>query len=95
MGQVVAQHDEPNLNTIQKIRQEGFNHSQVMDLAFFLTEVSGPRLNNSPGFRRAANYTKNKLTEWGLSNARLQPWGEWGKGWELKRCYVAMSAPDY
>jgi len=95
LGQVVAQHDEPNLSMIQKIRQEGFNHSQVMDLAFFLTEVSGPRLNNSPGFRRAANYTKNKFAEWGLSNARLEPWGEWGRGWELKRCYLAMSAPYY
>jgi hypothetical protein len=95
LGQVMAQHDEPDLNMIQKIRQEGFNHSQVMDFAFFLTEVSGPRLNNSPGFRRAANYSKNKFTEWGLSDARLEPWGEWGKGWELKRCYVAMSAPYY
>lgn len=92
---VLAQNDEPDLAMIQKIRQEGFNHSQVMDIAFFLTEVSGPRLNNSPGFRRAANYTKNKLSEWGLSNARLEPWGEWGKGWELKRCYVAMAAPYY
>src|SRR5688572_13286686 len=95
LGQVMAQHDEPDLNMMQKIRQEGFNHSQVMDLAFYLTEVSGPRLNNSPGFRRAANYTKNKLSEWGVSNARLEPFGEWGKGWELKRCYVAMAAPYY
>lgn len=91
----MAQHDEPDLSIIQKIRQEGFHRSQVMDLAFFLTEVSGPRLNNSPGFRRAANYTKNKLTEWGVTNAQLEPWGEWGRGWELKRCYVAMSAPYY
>jgi len=91
----MAQHDEPDMSMMQKIRQEGFNHSQVMDIAFYLTEVSGPRLNNSPGFRRAANYTKNKLSEWGLINARLEPWGEWGKGWELKRCYVAMATPYY
>jgi carboxypeptidase Q len=95
LEQLMAQHDEPDLNMIKKIRQEGFNHSQVMDLAFFLTEASGPRLNNSPGFRRAAGFTKNKLNEWGLTNARLEPFGEWGKGWELKRCYVAMSAPYY
>jgi hypothetical protein len=92
---VIAQHDEPDLTMMQKIRQEGFNNSQVMDIAFYLTEVSGPRLNNSPGFRRAAHYTKSKLIEWGLNNARLEPWGEWGKGWELKRCYVAMAAPYY
>lgn len=92
---LMAQNDEPDLNMLQKIRQEGFNHSQVMDLAFYLTEVSGPRLNNSPGFRRAASYSKNKLIDWGLTNTRLEPWGEWGKGWELKRCYVAMAAPYY
>lgn len=91
----IAQNDEPDISLLQQIRHEGFNNSQVMDIAFYLTEVSGPRLNNSPGFRRAANYTKNKLTEWGLENARLEPWGDWGKSWELKRCYVAMTAPYY
>lgn len=91
----IAQNDEPDMTVLQQIRHEGFTNSQVMDIAFYLTEVSGPRLNNSPGFRRAANYTKNKLTEWGLENARLDPWGDWGKSWELKRCYVAMTAPYY
>jgi hypothetical protein len=38
---------------------------------------------------------KNKLTEWGLSNANLEPWGEFGKGWEQTKCYVAMTAPYY
>jgi carboxypeptidase Q len=91
----IAQSDEPDMTMVQKIRHEGFNNSQVMDFAFYLTEVSGPRLNNSPGFRRASNWARNTLQQWGLDNARLEPFGEWGKGWELKRCYVAMSAPYY
>jgi carboxypeptidase Q len=91
----IAQSDEPDMNMVQKIRHEGFNNSQVMDFAFYLTEVSGPRLNNSPGFRRASNWARNTLQQFGLENARLEPFGEWGKGWELKRCYVAMSAPYY
>jgi hypothetical protein len=92
---IAAQGDEPDTSILRRIRQEGFNNSHVMDMAFFLTEVSGPRLNNSPGFIRAARYTTNKFTEWGLSNARMEPWGDWGKGWELKRCYVAMTYPYY
>jgi hypothetical protein len=40
---------------------------------------------------RAATWAKNKLTEWGLSNANLEPWGEFGKGWEQTKCYVAMT----
>src|SRR5687767_2349976 len=91
----IAQSDEPDMTMVQKIRHEGFHNSQVMDFAFYLTEVSGPRLNNSPGFRRASNWARNTLQQWGLEHARLEPFGEWGKGWELKRCYVAMSAPYY
>lgn len=90
-----AQTDVPDANIVQQIRDEGFLHSQVMDLAFYLTEVSGPRLNNAPGFIRAANWARNTMQQWGLNNARLEPFGEWGKGWELKKCYMAMTAPYY
>jgi hypothetical protein len=92
---VAAQDDTPDPAMVQKIRNEGLNNSQVMEIVFYLTEASGPRLNNSPGYMRAANWAKNKLTEWGLQNARLEPWGEWGKGWELQRSYMALSAPYY
>ena len=61
----------------------------------YLTDVSGPRLTASPGYMRAATWAKNKLNEWGLQNANLEPWGEFGKGWEQTKCYVAMTAPYY
>jgi carboxypeptidase Q len=80
---------------IQKIRTEGLNNSRVMDIAFQLTDVAGPRLMNSPGYLRAANWAKSALTQWGLENASLESWGDWGKGWELQRSYVAMTAPYY
>jgi carboxypeptidase Q len=78
-----------------KIREEGLKNSKVMDIAFHLTDVSGPRLTVSPGFKRAAEWAKNELTKMGLVNARLEPWGEFGKGWEQERCYIAMTAPYY
>lgn len=80
---------------ISKIRSEGLQHSKVMDIAFQLTDVSGPRLTNSPGYFRAANWAKNELAKWGLTNAALEPWGDFGKSWELKKSYVAMTAPWY
>ena len=80
---------------MQKIKQEASEHSQVMKIAFSLTDSSGPRLTASPGFDKAANYAKNKLTEWGLVNAKLDPWGDFGKGWELKKFYLALTAPYY
>jgi hypothetical protein len=90
-----AQEEKIDLEMVKKIRQEGLNNSKVMDIAFNLTDVSGPRLQGSPGFMRAANYSKSKLTEWGLSDAKLEAWGEFGKGWELQKSYLAMTAPYY
>ena len=93
--QLPAQDEKIDNATIEKIRQEGLQHSQVMDIAFHLTDASGPRLTGSPGFNRAANYAKQQLTQWGLTGAMLDPWGDFGKGWELQKSYVAMTAPYY
>jgi carboxypeptidase Q len=94
-GSLRAQEEKIDLATIQKIQQEERDKSQVMDIAFHLTDVSGPRLTNSPGYQRAADYSMQQLKQWGLTNVSLDPWGEFGKGWELQRSYVAMTAPYY
>jgi carboxypeptidase Q len=39
---------------IASINMEGFQNSQLMDTAFHLTEVYGPRLSGSPGLEAAA-----------------------------------------
>lgn len=57
-----------------KIRKEGLSNSKVMDIAFHLTDISGPRLTNSPGFFRAASWAKDELTKMGLVNAKIEPW---------------------
>lgn len=82
-------------SAIEKIKSEEEANSKVMDIAFHLTDVSGPRLTASPGFLTAANWAKNQLASWGLVNANLEPWGEFGKGWQQERCYVAMTKPYY
>lgn len=81
--------------TIQKIRTEGLEKSQVMDIAFNLTDKSGNRLANSEGYTRAANYAKDVLTKNGATNAVITPWGEFGKGWDLEKMYFAITAPYY
>ena len=80
---------------IQKIRDEGLNHSKVMETAFYLTDVAGPRLAGSPGLRRAQNWAVNQLKSWGLANAKLEPWGKFGKGWEVQKNYAAITLPYY
>ena len=80
---------------IQKIKIEGMENSQVMDIAFNLTEKSGPRLMNSPGYYRAMDYSINQLKAWGLENVEKNEWGDFGKGWELTKFYIAMKSPWY
>lgn len=92
---VKAQTENIDQNVMQQIRKEGLQNSKVMDIAFHLTDASGPRLTGSPGFMRAANYAKNQLSQWGLVNAMLDPWGDFGKSWELQKSYVAMTSPWY
>jgi hypothetical protein len=72
--------EKVDLNMMAKIREQGIVKSQVMDIVLNLTDLNGNRLANSPGYAKAANYAKNKLTEWGVQNATLDPWGEFGKG---------------
>src|ERR1700761_5052933 len=93
-GSVFAQ--EPvDQAAVQKIREEGLSHSKVMETAFYLTDVAGPRLAGSPGLKRAQNWAVNQLKSWGLANAQREPWGKFGKGWEVQKNYAAMTAPYY
>ncbi len=93
--QISAQEEKVDAGMIQKIRKEGLENSKVMDIAFHLTDQSGPRLTNSPGYYKAANWAISELKKWGLENSKLEPWGNFGKGWELQRSYLAMTAPFY
>ncbi len=94
-GFACAQQEKMDTSMISKIREEGLNHSQVMEIVFNLTDANGPRLMQSPGYFKAANWAKNKLSSWGLVNSTLEAWGPWGKGWELEKFYLAMTAPYY
>jgi Zn-dependent M28 family amino/carboxypeptidase len=91
----MAQTEPVDQAMINRIRKEGLENSKVMDIAFNLTDMSGPRLANSPGYNRAANYAINTLKGWGVEKAELDAWGEFGKGWELEKSYMAMTAPYY
>ena len=70
---------------VSQIKDEGMNRSQVMDILSYLSDVYGPRLTGSPGFKRAADWARTKLELWGLQNSHLEAWGPFGKGWSLKR----------
>ena len=80
---------------LQRIREEGLNKSQVMDIAFHLTDASGPRLAGSPALKRAQDWAVNTLKTWGMVNAKREDWGKFGKGWEVQRNYSAITVLYY
>jgi hypothetical protein len=92
---VTAQSVEPvDLEAIQRLKEEGFERSQVMDTAWWLTEAHGPRLTNSPQMRAAADWAVARLTEWGLANVKREPWGQpFGRGWSNERAVVHVVKP--
>lgn len=84
-----------NSAAVQKIRTEGLDKSKAMDIAFRITDVSGPRLSNSPGLKRAQDWAVKYFNEMGLKNVHLEAWGEFGKGWQVDKYYAATTVPFY
>ena len=78
---------------LARIRDEGLNRSEVMKTALYMTDVIGPRLTNSPGMKRANEWAVKSLKEYGLVNAKLEPWGPFGTGWTLKKFSAQVTDP--
>jgi hypothetical protein len=87
--------EKVDLPMIGRIKAEGFANSQVMDIAGFLTDVHGPRLTGSPNLKAASEWARDKLTEWGLVNSRLESWGVFGRGWAVEKFSFDMIEPQY
>ncbi len=43
-----------DFDALYRIKEEGLQRSQVMETLWYLTDVHGPRLTNSPNIRTAA-----------------------------------------
>jgi len=79
---------------IVRIRAEGLERSRALAMFDHLTSAIGPRLTASPAFREAAGWARDRLAEWGLANARLEPFS-FGRGWTLEGLTIEMRAPRY
>ncbi len=88
-----AQQDTVDIAAFNMIRKAELSSSQIPQIAYYLTDVSGPRLTSSPGFQRASRWAVATMKGWGLANARLEPWGEFGKQWEIREFSISMKAP--
>ena len=83
-----------DLNAYNLIREEGLQHSHVMDYAGGLADGVGPRLTGSPNMAKANAWTRAQLAKMGCANAHLEDWGEFGMGWQQLNTWVRMTEPD-
>src|SRR5207253_973244 len=86
--------EKVDLEMVTRIRYEGFRNSKMMDLASGLMDAIGGRLTGSPNMKKANEWTRDQLTAMGLTNAHLESWGPFGRGWANQYVNVRMTAPD-
>jgi hypothetical protein len=77
-----------------RIREEGLQHSHIMEYGSALADDIGPRLTGSPNMAKANAWTRDQLTAMGCVNAHLDDWGEFGMGWQQLNTWVRMTSPD-
>ena len=82
-----------DLDTIARIRDEGFNHSHIMEYASGLFDGIGPRLTGSPDFAKAEQWSLDQLRRVGADNVHSESWGEFGMGWQQIGTSVQMTEP--
>jgi carboxypeptidase Q len=92
---IASAQEKVDLDAANRIRDAALNHSQIMDMVGYLTDVTGPRLTGSPNLKRAEEYARDKLREWGLANAHLEAWGPFGSSWALGGFTANMLSPDF
>jgi hypothetical protein len=84
---VAQQADDMN-----RVIDQGLNHSQVMQIAEYMMDRIGSRLTNSPGMRQAESWTQSQFKSWGLRNVRKEGFA-FGRGWSIVSSNVRMTTP--
>jgi hypothetical protein len=93
---VVALSAQDRVDTamVARIRAEATTHSMVLDTFNYITNVVGARPTGSRAHKQAADYVRGKMEEWGLSNSHLESF-YFGRGWELQKFELELTAPRY
>jgi carboxypeptidase Q len=95
-GAAFAQASAPEqmADVLSRIRQEGLERSKVQALFATLTDQFGPRLAGTPAHKQSAEWARDRLREFGLTDPKLEPW-TFGRGWVLDKLVVEMVEPRY
>ncbi len=81
-------------DVLRQIRSEAQQKSQVMKFFDHLVTVIGPRLTGTPEYKAAADWSRDTLASFGMTDPRLEPF-EFGRGWALDKLVIEMVEPRY
>jgi hypothetical protein len=86
--------EKVDASTIDRIKTEEMQHSRVMDIMSWLSDVYGPRLTWSPNLYKAGDWAMGQMRSWGLSNVHEERWGTpAGIGWQNERFSLMARTP--
>jgi carboxypeptidase Q len=91
--QVSLAQDRADLKLVNQLRDEGINRSKVMEPLAVLTDEIGSRLTGSPGLKQAAQWTRDKLAQWGMQGAHIESFAPFGRGWTFEKSSLRMLSP--
>jgi carboxypeptidase Q len=81
-----------DLDALYRIKEEGLQHSKVMEIESYLTDIYGPRLTGSPNIKEAADWAQKTMTDWGVANVHLETWA-FGRGWQNQEMIAEALTP--
>ncbi len=82
-------------DAIARMREEGLQRSQVMDIAGYIVDVLGSRLTNSEAMKRGQAWAAEKMRSLGLENVVVEPFMDYGVAWDNEYFSLHMLEPDY
>ena len=80
---------------VAKIREEGLQHSRVMDFESYMTDVLGARLTMSRDMQRGQAWLQGELTRIGLVSVAAEPYMDYGVTWDNEYVSLHLVEPDY
>ncbi|NBW64782.1 M20/M25/M40 family metallo-hydrolase [bacterium] len=90
-------HAAPSVDPVMvaKIREEGLQHSKVMEFESYIADVLGARLTMSNDMKRAQSWVQSELKSMGLANVAAEPFMDYGVTWDNEFVSLHLLEPDY
>jgi len=94
---VFSQKEQPKVDwdVVTRIREEGLQRSQVVDIVEYLTDVLSSRLSLSEHMKKAQTWAKDKMGTIGLTNVQIEPFMDYGNAWDNEYFSIQMLEPAY